>query len=94
MQWGVSLGVTNERRFLGIFVTIQKGNSLRRIKQGNRVRILAAAPGGRALALAEVALVVGDFLEGFGGLRFLLVEVAVEDCGENAGGVWECMVSL
>jgi hypothetical protein len=46
---------------------------------------LSAAPGGRALALAEVAFVVGDFLEGFGGLRLLLVKVAVEDCGENAG---------
>lgn len=40
------------------------------------------------MTLAEVAFLVGDFLEGFFGGGFLLVEEAVEERGEDALGVW------
>lgn len=48
---------------------------------------LSATPGRGTLALAEVALIVGDFLEGLVGSGFLLVEIAVEYGGEDTLGV-------
>lgn len=49
---------------------------------------LSRAPGGTALTLSKVALLVGNLLECFFGFGFLLVEEAVEESWENAFGVW------